>query len=59
MQKITKHISDNLAEYYVLLVIVVAVPLSVSLLTSVKWGLFLSFLLQAFIGVLYIKGRDK
>lgn len=59
MQQIKKHIIDNIAEYYILFVIVVALPIAVSLLTSYKWGVLLSFLLQAAIGVLYIKGSIK
>lgn len=59
MQQAKQHILENLAEYYVLFVIVLAIPISVALLTSLKWGVLLSFVLQAIIGVLYIKGSIK
>lgn len=56
--KIDRAIED-FAEYYTLLVIVVALPVVVGLITSALWGLLLSFLAQAVIGVLYLKGGNK
>lgn len=59
MEKIKQHILDNIAEYYVLFAIVLAIPVAISLLTSYKWGILLSFVFQAVIGVLYVKGTIK
>jgi len=50
---------EEFAEYYTLLVIVVALPVVVGFITSALWGLLLSFLAQAIIGVLYLKGGNK
>ena len=58
IQKFIKNIKDNFAEYYTLLIIAVAVPVAVGLLTSFEWGLLLSFVLQALVGIFYIKGKQ-
>lgn len=59
LNKLTKNIRDNIAEYYTLLVIVLAVPAAASLVIGYELALILSFVLQALIGVLYIKGSNK
>lgn len=59
VKNILAYLKSNLAELYTLLVIAVLVPVSISLLTSYKWGLLVSFLSQATIGILYIKGKTK
>lgn len=51
-------VKDNLAELYTMLVLFVALPGAVSMLTDIKWGLLLSFALQAVVGVLYIRGKE-
>jgi len=56
LKKFIKNIKDNFAEYYTLLMIAVATPLAVGLLFGFVWGLLLSFVLQALIGVFYIRG---
>jgi uncharacterized integral membrane protein len=50
---------EEFAEYYTLLVIVVALPVVLGFITSALWGLLLSFLAQAIIGILYLKGGNK
>lgn len=55
--KLINNVKNNLAEYYTLASIVVALPLIVALLTDVRWGLLLSFTAQSIIGILYIKGK--
>lgn len=59
VKNILAYLKSNVAELYTLLVIAVLVPVSISLLTSYKWGLLVSFLSQATIGILYIKGKTK
>lgn len=59
VKNILAYLKSNLAELYTLLVIAVLVPVAISLLTSYKWGLLVSFLSQATIGILYIKGKTK
>lgn len=56
--KIDKVIED-FAEYYTLIVLVIALPAVVSLITSIEWGLLLSFTIQALIGIFYLKGGNK
>ena len=56
--KIDKVIED-FAEYYTLIVLVIALPVVVSLITSIEWGLLLSFTIQAVIGIFYLKGGNK
>lgn len=56
--KIDRAIED-FAEYYTLFVIVVALPIVVGIITSAAWGFLLSFMAQAVIGVLYLKGGNK
>lgn len=56
--KIDKVIED-FAEYYTLIVLVIALPVVVSLITSIEWGLLLSFTIQALIGIFYLKGGNK
>lgn len=56
--KIDRAIED-FAEYYTLIVLVVALPMVVGVMTSVEWGLLLSFTIQALIGIFYLKGGNK
>lgn len=55
--KVFRGVLDNLAEYYTMLVLFVALPAVVAHLTAVSWGLLLSFMIQAIVGILYIRGR--
>lgn len=56
LRKLFMHVTTNLAEYYTLFIIVVAIPAVVGVITSVIWGVLLSLLVQAAIGVLYVRG---
>jgi len=58
IQKFIKNIKDNFAEYYTLLIIAVAIPVAIASLTSVVWGILLSFVLQALVGIFYIRGKQ-
>lgn len=50
---------EDFAEYYTLIVLVVALPMVVGVMTTVEWGLLLSFTIQALIGIFYLKGGNK
>lgn len=50
---------EDFAEYYTLIVLVVALPMVVGVMTSIEWGLLLSFTTQALIGIFYLKGGNK
>lgn len=50
---------EDFAEYYTLIVLVVALPTVVGVITSIEWGLLLSFTTQALIGIFYLKGGNK
>lgn len=54
--KLMSNLKENLADYYTALVLVIGVPGAVGLLAGIEWGVLLSFVTQAVIGVLYIKG---
>lgn len=56
--KVFYGIKTNLAELYTMLVLFVAFPAVVGFITHVEWGLLLSFMLQAVVGVLYIRGKE-
>lgn len=59
IKRLTKHLKQNIAEYYTLLIIAVAIPSAVGAIVGQEWGILLSFVLQGVIGVLYIKGSSK
>lgn len=58
LKKFIKNVKDNFAEYYTLFIIAVAVPVAVGSLAGLQWGLLLSFVLQALIGIFYIRGKQ-
>lgn len=58
-RKVFNGVKENLAELYTMLVLFVALPLTIGLLASYEWGLLLSFVLQAVVGVLYITKGGK
>lgn len=55
LENLLASIKSNLSEVYTGLVLVIFIPLVVGFLTTVFWGLLLSFIIQAVIGVLYIR----
>ena len=59
LSKLFKGIYKNKAELYLGLVLFIALPLSVGLLTSFEWGLLTSFTLQAVVGILYLMKGGK
>ena len=58
LRNVATNLSKNAAEYYTLLVLIVAIPFCVGVVTELKWGLLLSFVVQGVIGVLYIRGKS-
>lgn len=59
IKRIAQDIGNNFAELYTLFVLVVAIPVVVGYMTEFMLGVFLSLLLQALIGVLYVKGKTN
>lgn len=57
-RKVFYGVKSNLAELYTMLVLFVALPGAIAALTDIKWGVLLSFALQALIGILYIRGKS-
>ena len=57
-RKVFLDAKKNIAELYTMGVLFVAVPAAVALLTSAEWGLLLSFVSQAVVGLLYIRGKE-
>lgn len=60
LEKFIKNIKDNGVDYYTLTVVALILPTIIGSMTEFKWGLLLSFSIQAAIGILYIaKAQDK
>jgi hypothetical protein len=59
IKRVLRDIGNNFAELYTLFVMVVAIPTVVGFMTEFIFGVFLSLLLQALIGVLYVKGKTN
>jgi hypothetical protein len=59
LQKFTNNVKENFADYYTLVVIVVILPTIVGYITDVKWGFLLSFVIQAILGILYVKASNE
>lgn len=57
--KLFSGVKNNFAELYTMAALFVAVPVAVGLLADWKWGLLLSVVLQAVVGVLYIVKGGK
>lgn len=57
-RKVLVLIKSNLAELYTMAMLFVALPAIVWSLAGIEWGLLTSFVLQAIVGVLYIRGKS-
>ncbi len=58
IKKFIKNIKDNFAEYYTLLILAVAIPVTVGIIVGYQWGLLLSFVIQGLVGIFYIRGKE-
>lgn len=57
-KKVYFSVKNNAAELYTMFVLFVGVPTAVAWITSLEWGVLLSFVFQAVIGVLYLRGKE-
>lgn len=55
-QKFIKNIKDNAVDYYLVVLLAIAIPVVLGFMTNWVSGLLVSFIIQVVIGVFYIRG---
>lgn len=58
LSRLLNNLKQNFAEYYTLLVVVIAIPAVIGLLFGSIYGFGASFVFQAIIGILYIRASN-